>query len=630
MEKNKKNKLVRQLGIPSTIVVLVVFGSLFFSTIISFRAEQDEARALARREAENINKQISAFLTSTSDDLRLVAGNVGEPPFTSQLSSLFLQDIIKSNFTILELTFFDSNGLEILNFSQPTTGRVTQELANVSDNEFFRQSMAGKEYLGDPFLSDFQIPFVFWSFPIKNSEGGVVGVLRSTIDLSTLWGTISNFTSQQNGQAYIVDDKGVLLVRNDLSDVKNQESLEENPIVASFLSGNKSILRYNGLGGSQVFGFWEQISPTPWAVIAEIPASLAFTNAYQNILIFGALIIVVALLFVYELLLFRSKYAAPFSKFRKTVSKFGTGDFSARVKINSGNELDDLAVIFNQMAKNIEDNTNVIVEKMKKIATEQETASKMLIRRDMELTQANERLRELDKIKSEFLSIAAHQLRTPLSGVKWVLKLLIDGDAGHMRHEQRELIVKAYENNERMINLVNDMLDVDRLEAGRYRFSYRPTHLEDVLDNVLLTFTERMKNQNIKLNYSRPKPILPLCMIDPEKVGEVFKNLIDNALKYTMKAGSINIEMNQNGKFVETKISDTGIGIPAEQVEKIFIRFYRGSNAKKFVADGSGLGLSIAKDIIERHGGHIWLESEVNKGSNFYFTVPIAKSNKEV
>jgi len=258
------------------------------------------------------------------------------------------------------------------------------------------------------------------------------------------------------------------------------------------------------------------------------------------------------------------------------------------------------------------------------LSREQEKGAQMLVRRDLELTTANERLRKLDDVKSGFISVVAHQLRTPLSGIKWTLNLLISGDMGALSTEQKTFLMKAYESNDRMISLVNDMLGADRIESGKVRYIFQPVQLTDVIDNVLFELLPQAKAKGLTIRYE-PKPVnLPKVKADPEKLRAVFQNLLENSVKYSRAGGTIDIGIVPvEHDEIRVSIKDDGIGIPKEQQKNIFERFFRAQNAIKMETDGSGLGLFIVKSIIERHGGHISFESTEGHGVTFHFTLPL-------
>ncbi len=263
------------------------------------------------------------------------------------------------------------------------------------------------------------------------------------------------------------------------------------------------------------------------------------------------------------------------------------------------------------------------VGKVRKLLEDQDRSSKLLVRRDLELTQANEKLRELDLRKSEFVSIVAHQLRTPLSGIKWTLDMIMQGELGSIGNDQKAFLMKTYESNERMIRLVDDMLSADRVDSGKLHYSYVPTDILDLFDNVLFEMLPIANQKHVAIEYvDRSEPI-PKVAIDCEKMRAVLQNLLDNAIKYSREGGLVRIGIARENEFLKVSIQDNGIGIPEVQKKYIFDRFFRASNALKIETDGTGLGLFIVKGIIERHGGTIWFTSEEGKGATFIFTIKI-------
>lgn len=231
----------------------------------------------------------------------------------------------------------------------------------------------------------------------------------------------------------------------------------------------------------------------------------------------------------------------------------------------------------------------------------------------------------IERMKTEFVSISAHQLRTPLSAIKWTLKMLLDGDLGKISKEQREFINKTYGSNERMILLINDLLNVTRIEEGRYLYKPVLSELTPILQFVINSYKEEFEKRLISLEFKKPKKKLPRVLLDVEKIKLAFENLIDNAVKYTPAKGKVIVFLGSNSKEVTVSVKDSGVGIPEKQKERVFSKFFRGANVIKMETDGSGLGLFITKNIIESHGGRIWFESNKGKGTTFSFTVPIKK-----
>ena len=227
----------------------------------------------------------------------------------------------------------------------------------------------------------------------------------------------------------------------------------------------------------------------------------------------------------------------------------------------------------------------------------------------------------IEKMKTEFVSVAAHQLRTPLSAIKWTIRMILDGDVGEINEEQRELLEQTYISNERMIRLINDLLDVSRIEEGRLLYDQEDTRIEDVLDSVIEASQEMLRNKNMVLEVNKKET--PKVKIDKEKIGVVIQNLLENAIKYTEQGGKIKITLDNDEKNVIFKIEDSGVGIPKSQQDRIFTKFFRAENVTRMETDGTGLGLYTTKNIVQAHKGQIWFESEENKGTTFYFTIPI-------
>ncbi len=263
------------------------------------------------------------------------------------------------------------------------------------------------------------------------------------------------------------------------------------------------------------------------------------------------------------------------------------------------------------------------VERLESLTKEFDKSAKLLVRRDLELTNANEKLTQLDHMKSEIISIVAHQLRTPLSAIKWTIKMLLDRDVGAINAEQEELLKKGFESNERMILLINDMLAVDRLESGKLKYTFVPVQFEALVSDMIHSLSTLADQKHVTVRLSTPATPLEKIRIDPDKMRDVLQNLIDNAIKYTKEAGVVDVTVGLEGGDIHFSVKDNGIGIPQDEQDKIFARFFRAKNATHTVTEGSGLGLFIAQSVVKRHGGKIWFESTENVGTTFHVTLPL-------
>jgi signal transduction histidine kinase len=251
---------------------------------------------------------------------------------------------------------------------------------------------------------------------------------------------------------------------------------------------------------------------------------------------------------------------------------------------------------------------------VKRTLKEQETTER--------LRQAYEELKRLDIAKSEFISIASHQLRTPLSAIKGYLSMILEGSYGKLPEKVKKPMENVFVSNERLIKLVNDILSVSKIEAGEMEMNWKREDLREIIKEVISELSIKAKEKNLYLNFEEPKEF-PKILLDREKIRQVILNLVDNAIRYTQKGGvTVKLQI-ANGKL-QIVVSDTGEGLTKEEKEKLFERFSRGTAGTKFWTEGAGLGLYIARKFMEMHNGKIWAESEGRgKGSTFYVELPM-------
>lgn len=246
-----------------------------------------------------------------------------------------------------------------------------------------------------------------------------------------------------------------------------------------------------------------------------------------------------------------------------------------------------------------------------------------------QLEVANKHLQELDRAKSEFVSIASHQLRTPMTGIMGYLSMMTQGDFGKIKPEHQKILVDLLSESQRMIRLINQFLNVSKIEAGKFTYTWKPTQLEELVDHVVKEVEKAASDKGLKLTVKLPKAKLPSITADADKIEDVILNLLDNAIKYTAK-GTVTAILTQEQGMLHFAVKDSGIGIKPQDATELFNKFVRGSGIAQIHPDGSGLGLFIAKSIVDAHGGRIWTESEgEGKGSTFQFTLPLKPPTDE-
>jgi signal transduction histidine kinase len=239
-----------------------------------------------------------------------------------------------------------------------------------------------------------------------------------------------------------------------------------------------------------------------------------------------------------------------------------------------------------------------------------------------------EKLKKSMEIKSEFVAMVSHELRTPLTAIKEGIALVFDGLVGKINEEQKELLGISKKNVERLARLINEVLDIQKLDSGMMKFNLETNNINEVAKGVYETMVVSAKKANLELSLELDDN-LPMCSFDNDKITQVLTNLVANALKFTTK-GNITIKTGRDDNSIRVSVSDTGCGIKGEDMPKIFNRFEQVGTGGERKTGGTGLGLAISKEIIERHNGTIWFESTFGKGSKFTFTLPKTNQTEKV
>jgi signal transduction histidine kinase len=244
-----------------------------------------------------------------------------------------------------------------------------------------------------------------------------------------------------------------------------------------------------------------------------------------------------------------------------------------------------------------------------------------VVERTEDLQSANERLQELDRLKSAFVSIVSHELRTPMTSIKGLVENMMDGLTGTLNERQSFYLGRVKHNIERLTRMINDLLDLSRIEAGKMDLQSSPVNVGSLVREVVELLKPMAQERHLTLHTQIVDP-LPLIHADWDKLIQILTNLITNAIKFTEPSGTVTVGVHQQKDgSVTTCIQDTGDGIPLEEQQTIFERFYRGKTAD-VKARGAGLGLAITKSLVELHGGRIWVTSTPGEGSQFSFNLP--------
>ncbi|WP_048057902.1 cache domain-containing protein [Methanothermococcus okinawensis] len=327
---------------------------------------------------------------------------------------------------------------------------------------------------------------------------------------------------------------------------------------------------------------------------------IALQNSIKNSIFgVGILGLLIALMVSFVI---NDKITKPLKELKKGARTIGKGNYNFRVNVNTNDEFGELAKAFNKMADEIRKSN----EKLKKQAEE--------------LEKSYNELKELDKLKSDIVAIVSHELRTPLTSIKGYVELVLDGTMGAITESQKKCLEIANKNIDRLKRLIDNMLDLSKIEHGELEMHMEEINLKELVENVVDTLKPLADEKNINIIYKINDIIMKG---DKDRITQVLTNLIENAIKFSPVNGKVEIQALKEGNSVHIKIIDNGPGIPKKDLDRIFDRFYQVDSPEKRIKGGSGLGLAVCKSIIETHGGTIWVESKLGSGSVFHIIIPI-------
>lgn len=562
--------------------VLIVLNLIWI--IPTLRATRSSVSTLALVIAERASTDVTFSLKTMQRELEKTAEEIAFEPNRKKNA---IERLLKHNPAIRSIGLANRDGketflLDRFRFITP------KDFRDHSMESYVARALKGTASFGDVFVSSELEPYITLAVPISRA-GNIDQVIVGDINMRDLFAAI--YTPKTiAGHVYVVDKTGYQIMHPNLSELLRRPDFSDRPIVSKVV---RQHVIANGLApedeyineqGERTFTVGIPILVADLSLFFEQPRSQALAQERRAIAIAIGTIIggITLLLFI----------------FRTTLR-------------------------LQQLTK-----------AQTQLLLENDQSAKMLVRRDMELSDANARLLELDKTKSEFVSVAAHQLRTPLTGLRWSYHALLDGDMGPLTEDQKKNIRDGLHATLQMITLINDLLSVARIEEGRFGFTFTLQSLEPIIAQSLTRFEKIARDKAVTLIFQPAPPTsvgvpakLPRLLLDAEKIGMVIDNLLDNALKYTSPGGSVILRAANEKTHVSVEVEDTGIGIPKDQMRHLFTKFFRASNAMLFQTSGNGLGLYVAKNIVETHGGDMFVESVEGKGSKFTFTLPVKQAS---
>lgn len=603
-------KLSIRLKLLIGFALLLLLSSLIqgfsFSTIQQYLSTQ--ITTIQQIEANDGANDITDFFTKLTSD------SFGLAQLYNKDTNNFVpvaEYTIKNNTYIQQITVLSPLGRELA--SVTGSGPVQQnELMLELYTSPFSAALAGTPAISQVYYTaDNNDPQIDTFYPIFNEAHVVIGVVKMEVNLEQLRSELIHIRLGNNGYVYVVDNNGLLISHPSDAYIMQRPILKSRTVIANALSNKKSTFsddQYINEKNVHVIASAVKIPDYNWVVVFEQPISEAFSffTFLRNLFI---ITLVVSLFLLLLVALFLSEnLAGPIKKLQESAEQVESGRRIQIIEIETGDEIESLSHSFSSLINQLLQREHLL-----EIITSQ-------------LKNANEKLKALDELKSEFVSVASHELRTPMTSVKSYLWMALNGKGGELNEKQKYYIERSYNSVNHLMRLINDLLNISRIEAGHISIIFQAVNLMKITQEVIDELFPRALELGILIDMQKDDS-LPLVLADPEKVKEVLFNLIGNSLKFTPRGGSIVITYSRKNDFVETRIIDNGAGILAEDMPKLFQKF--GLIPGSYVTNqtsvgGTGLGLYICRSIIDLHHGEIKAQSEgKDKGATFSFTLKI-------
>jgi signal transduction histidine kinase len=480
-----------------------------------------------------------------------------------------------------------------------------------SQSAAFNTSSQGKSYFGTVYFRD-NDPYLTVAVPIEPFPGEFAGVLQAEASLADVLDLVSTVKLGRAGYAYVVARSGELVAHPHIRLLLQKRNVGQlNQVETAFQSGatvfRPSAMITQNIEQQAVFSSHALIPSLDWAVFIERPVEEAYEPIYASLLRTSILLLIGLGVALLATLFVRRRVVRPLETLRKGVELIGRGDLSTRLDIKTGDEIEILADEFNQMAEHLNDAYASLERKV----TE----------RTQELTAANDKLAETSKLKSRFLANVNHELRTPLSSIIGYARLLRRETEKQISPVQRENLEDLLRNAERLLGLIDSLLDFARIESGKMEIKVEPVKIDALVQEAAAMVEPMLSVNSVRIVRDIPPDIAALNT-DREKLRQIILNLLGNAVKFTDR-GEIRVSASQQNGDFSLAIADTGIGIEQADMNRIFEEFDRGRLSSAAGYRGTGLGLAIVKRLVVILGGSIAVESEVGKGSTFIVTIPV-------
>ena len=611
--KQRRGRIVRRYFLT---FVALVGGSLLATLVLEMGFRIWETRwnleVVHRQMAELAALRIRNYIENVADAVRHAAqarhvaqGRVSGEYITD------LRDLLRNVPAIRDVLAIGLDGHETMRLSRIGASSLDGSTDH-SAEPYFAAARAGKTYFGPVmFPADSFEPRITIAVPIEPFRGEIIGVLTATVNVRYVWDVVQEIHVGGSGYAYVVSDSGALVAHPDLFLVLQRKDFSTLPQVAALRNlaqDGASIGTYENVYGKWVLASHAAVPDVGWTVMVERPLTEAYGPLMASLARTGGILLVACLTAVGAAALLGRRVLYPIEELRRGAARLEAGDLETKLSVKTGDEFEELAEDFNRMAARLRE-SYADLEKKVEIRTRQ-------------LEEKSRQLELESRHKSQFLANMSHELRTPLNAILGYTELIMDGVYGEPSEQMNSVLERVDINGRHLLGLINDVLDLSKIEAGQLTLSLTEYSLQEVVQSVFTGVEALAAGKGLAFR-TDVQADLPRGRGDERRIAQVLLNLTGNAIKFT-DAGEVTIKASAHNGTFTIAVRDTGPGIDQADQARIFAEFQQVDGSPTRTKGGSGLGLSIAKRIVEMHGGRIWVESTRGSGSTFSFTLPIA------
>ena len=579
-------------------IILLVNGALELA--FTYRESRQSAAIVQRSEARVAAARIEQVLGNVQSHLLEVGGLPWESGLLkTQDRREEYQRLLKLVPAIAELRHFDHDGMERLKVSRLEVDEVDAG-RTVEAEEHFRAALEKGVAFSRTYFKAGSEPYVTLAVRDRAPAGGVT---MAELNLKFVAEVVTQIRIGENGRAYVVDSANHVIAHPDLNVVLRRTDLSGYaPIreLRTSVGDASGMIEAEGMDGAPVLASGTSIPAADWLVIAEQPKNEALRPVYRALLITAVLVgggLLAAIFFSYVL---ARRLSGPILRLREGAEKIARGDLSTRITVRTGDEVEALANEFNIMADQLQDYTTGLERKVNEKTVELETANRH---------------------KSEFLANMSHELRTPLNAVIGFSDVLQERMFGELNDKQMEYARDIHSSGQHLLSLINDILDLSKIEAGRMELDPRAFDVGAALDNCRTLIRERARGRGLRLTFGVPES-LGTWIADERKFKQIVVNLLSNAVKFTPPGGEVRLGARMDPDALVISVSDTGPGIAPEDHAVIFEEFRQLKPSGNAKHEGTGLGLALAQRLARLHGGSMRVESAKGKGATFTVRFP--------